>query len=54
MAANHSSWNISISLHFQMAISYFERMDCDKIDDAVLGLLYLVHWLEGLDITAKT
>lgn len=36
-----------------MLIPNFERMDNNKIDNAVLGLLYLVRWLEGLDTTAK-
>lgn len=29
-------------------------MDTDKIDDAVLALLYLGHWLEGPDKAARS
>jgi len=29
-------------------------MDTDKIDNAVLALLYLGHWLEGPDKTARS
>lgn len=29
-------------------------MNTDKIDDAVLGLLYLGHWLDGPDNVARS
>ena len=51
MAVNHPSGLLSTRLYSRWIL---KPMKTDKIDDAVLALLYLGHWLEGPDKVGRS